>query len=218
MRHIFFLHSNICTIVAFETIKELIEREEDVVVILNRGTKFPFFEGKLEVFDIQYITDEYRKLSSNLIGKFLNYRFHYLPKFDVKAKEIIRNRDFILYTPSYNQFTLRAFLNSPHLIGYYYLEEGSISYVSDSILKRKYYYKLFIKGRLLSALLGVKEYYDFKITPKFKGAICISSYTFPWLEKNKIINNIDQYMLTLDNSSLLFDSIIVTVKQKFAIG
>ena len=75
MNHIFFLHSNICTIVAFNTIKGLIEKEEKVVVILNRGTKFPFFVEKVKTFDIQYITDEYRKSSSNIIGKFLNYRF-----------------------------------------------------------------------------------------------------------------------------------------------
>lgn len=210
MNHIFFLHSNICTIVAFKTIKELIEKDENVVVILNRGTKFPFFMGMVKIFDIQYITDKYRKPSSNIIQKFFNYRFYYLPCFDVKAKEIIGTEEFILYTPSYNQFALRSFFNSPFLRGYYYLEEGTMSYVSENILKSRYYSKLLFKGRLFSFILGVKEYYDYKMTSKFKGVICMSTYAFPWLKEKKIVNRIDEYLANIDYKPLMVDAIVVT--------
>ena len=210
MQHIFFLHSNICTIVAYETIKELIENREKVTIILNRGMKFPFFKGFVRLIDFQYITDEYRNSSRNILHKFLNYRFHYLPQFDKKAKEIIDNKDFVLYTPSYNQFTLRAFFKSSYLKGYYYLEEGTMAYISDDILKRIYYSKLFFRGRLFSGLFGVKEHYDYKITSKFKGAICLSSYAFPWLKKNKRLTTIDEYLLSLDEIPLKVDAIVVT--------
>ena len=210
MNHIYFLHSNICTIVAFKTIKELIEKGDNVVIILNRGTKFPFFEGKVRIFDIQYITDEYRKSSSNVIGKYLNYRFHYLPLFDETAKEIIGEEEFILYAPSYNLFILRYFFNSSYLKGYYYLEEGTLSYTSKKLLLRRYYKKIFLKGRLVSGLLGLREYFDSKVTKKFKGCICLSDQAFQWLSYNKTISTIDDYLYALDEPPLIVDALIVT--------
>ena len=31
------------------------------------------FEGQVRIVDIQYITDEYRKITSNVVTKFFNY-------------------------------------------------------------------------------------------------------------------------------------------------
>jgi hypothetical protein len=210
MKHIFFLHSNTCVITAYQTIKELIKNNEKVIVILNRGTKFPFYNGDVTIFDIQFITDNFRKRSTNFFNKIYNYKFQYLPHFDVIAKEIIGEEQFILYAPSYNQFTLRSFFNSKYLIGYYYIEEGTLSYLSLKSLKRKFYKKMYLKGRFISKVIGLKEYYDYVITNKFRGAICLSTYAFPWLSNNKIINKFDEYLVNLNEKSLDVDALIVT--------
>ena len=59
MKHIFYLHSNICVIAAYDTIERCVNEGNRVVVISNRNTAFSFFRGKIEFHDIQPITDKY---------------------------------------------------------------------------------------------------------------------------------------------------------------
>ena len=85
-----------------------------------------------------------------------------------------------------------------------------MSYMSERILLKRYYKKLFRKGLIFSGLLGVRVFYDYKITKKFKGAICLSLNAFPWLNKNKIINKSDDYFSKQEETPLNVDAFIVT--------
>lgn len=210
MKHIFYLHSNICVIAAFDTIKELVEDGENVVVVSNRRTAFPFFRGRISFFDIQEITDKYRLNTNNVVKKLINYKYKYLPHFTESANTIIGNEDFILYTPSYNLFIIRPYLKSPYLKGYYFIEEGTMTYNTEDFLRKRYYFNRYHRGRILSDLFGVGETLDYKTTKKFKGCIALSNFAFPWCKENKTINGTSNYMSLIDTPPVSADCFIVT--------
>ena len=210
MKHIFYLHSNICVIAAYDTIERCVNEGNRVVVISNRNTAFSFFRGKIEFHDIQPITDKYRGNKKNPIAKLLDYKYNFLPHFDESAKAIINDEDFMLYTPSYNLFIVKPYLTSRHMKGYYFLEEGTMSYMSYDSLKEKYYKRRYLKGRLISGLFGVGESLDFKVTSLFRGCICLSPLAFPWCNEQKIVNSTGGYMEAMNSCPLSFDHFIVS--------
>lgn len=211
MNHIFYLHSNTCVISSFDVIGELLSRNENVIIITERNTKFPFFEGRVKLYDMQKIIDAYRKKTNNLVKLVINYRVTLHPQCKRFAEEIINNEDFIFYTPSYNMYTVKPFLQNKYIRGYYFIEEGFMSYLSEKTLWTHFRNKQIKKGRALMKIVGAGESYDYKVTTLFKGCYGLSKYSFPWCdEQNKFLSQFDGYFSSIPYERVNSDYLITT--------
>lgn len=209
MNHIFYLHSNTCVISAYDIIEDLVSKQETVIIVSERNTKFSFFKGKVLFYDMQKIIDRYRKPSKNFFGKFLNYKKQIIPHCGLYAKEIIDNMDFVFYTPSYNMYSVKPFLLDQHCRGYYFIEEGFMAYLSDDTLRKHYNNRRYKGGRFLLDFVGTGDSYDYYVTNKFKGCYGLTDYSFPWCD-NKVITKFDGYFSNLPYDDIDVNNLITT--------
>lgn len=211
MNHIFYLHSNTCVIATFDIISKLLDdKENNVIIVLERGTKFPFFEGKVSLFDVQKVIDTYRKKTKSLLGTVINYKTSLHPQCKIFAEKVINNTDFVLYTPSYNMYSIKPFLYSKHCMGYYFIEEGFMAYLSEKTLRKHFNNRQYKKGHILMHLVGAGESFDYQVTSNFYGCIGLSEYSFPWCNDNKIITQFDGYFSHLPYEDIDVDYLITT--------
>lgn len=210
MNHIFYLHSNTCVVSSFELISSLVGKNESVIVITERNIKFPFFNDSVKKYDMQAVINKYRKNTNNVLSKVINYRTRLHPHCKQYAEQIINHGDFILYTPSYNMYTIKPFVNSRFCKGYYFIEEGYLSYLSQESLVRNYRIRRYKKGRILMDFVGAGETLDYKRTKKFMGCYGLSEYSFPWCNNNKHIVGFDGYFSNIPYDDINADALIIT--------
>lgn len=211
MNRIIYIHSNILTICCYQTVKECLERGEKVIIITNRGCTFPFFEGRVMVYDFAKIfqgEDKDRLALHNLkaLKDYLRYR-KYLAHLHRVVKNIISNEDFIFYMPSMAMVMTKVFAYHKNCKGYYYVDEGYLAYSSPEILKRYIPDK---KLYFLKTLLGIEVHYHLEITPKFKGTVSITKEAFSWNNKERIVNPIDNYTNEVKGGIPFFNDVIIT--------
>ncbi len=217
MNHIFYLHSNTCVMSSYDMIEKLVKQGESVIVISERKVTFPFFEGKVKKFDMQEVIDKNRRNTSNIVLLLINYKTRLHPQCRIFAEKVINREDFILYTPSYNMYTIKPFVNSRFCLGYYYIEEGFQAYLSQKTLRKNYLDRRYRKGRILMDFVGAGESLDYKVTPKFRGCICLSDFSFPWCNE-KIIAGFDSYFSQVPYEDVEIDNLITTDLLKNEIG
>lgn len=210
MNYIFYLHSNICVISVYKTIENLIKKGESVIIVSERGTKFPIESDRIVIYDVQEVIDSSIKKTSNLVLQILNYKFKVYKKCREFAESIIDKKDFVIYTPSYNMYSVRPFLENEFCKGYYFIEEGVLSYLTSESLHIRYRDRRYKKGRILLDLLGMGEKPDCYITNKFKGCLCLSDYTFPWCKNTKDVTDIASYYANMNFEDIGVNSIIIT--------
>ena len=211
MKHIFYLHSNICAIVSYSIISELVRNNEEVVIVSERKTTFPSFNDKIKIFDVQHVIDTFRKKDQKLIGHVINYKFDLIPQLKKFAKEIIDSQKFILYIPSCNMFTIKHFLKDKNCCGYYFIEEGTLSYLSKGKLKERYFTSKYRQGKILLSLLGMGVAYEFKQSNKFMGCICLSDKGFPWCPgSQKKVVDIKESLSAFEKNTIKTDVVITT--------
>lgn len=210
MKHIFYLHSNICVISSYDTIVSLIDKHEDVVVISERNTLFPQYNDIIMTYDIEEVIDKHRKKTSNPLLQIINYRCDLIPRYKEFAKEVIENEEFVLYIPSFNMYTIRPFLNNKYCKGYYYIEEGTLSYMSVDSLRKKYLKRRYLQGRVLLDLIGAGETLDYKIIKNFKGCIALSAEAFPWCKDKKQLTGLDGYYSNTTTENVNIEHLIIT--------
>lgn len=209
MKHIFSIHSNICAIAIYDTVRHLVEEKKQVIIVSDRNTKFPFFTSSIKFYDIQYITDKYKKNTSNLFCKLVNYAISYLPQYKISARDIINDEEFILYLSSSNYFTMTPYLRSKKCKGYYYIEEGSMSYMPLNLLKKIYYRQLASRQFLLN-IIGSRTRFDYAIDDRYLGCICLSEKAFPWCNDKKIVNTFNGYFFNIQQEEINADYLIIT--------
>ena len=221
MNRIFFIHSNILTICCYQTVKESLERKEKVIIITNRGYTWPFFEGRVMVYDFTAIfkgEDKNREALHSVKAwkdykRYKNYRTHLNKVID----EIVAKEAFIFYLPSMALDMTASFAHNKYCKGYYYVDEGSLSYVSENDLKR------YIPNRFKNAiksLIGIKDHYHYEMSSKFKGTISITNDAFKWnVNKEKIVNSANGFIEVAKQDIPCFDKVILTeyLKQEFDI-
>lgn len=210
MKHIFYLHSNICVIAAYDSIVQLVEKGEPVVVVSERKTRFPLYDDIILTYDIEEIIDRYRKNTSNFLSTFINYRFNLYPRYKEFAKKVIDEEDFLLYIPSYCMYTIMPFLDSRHCRGYYFIEEGTMSFLSGDALRKRYLSRRYRGGRFLLDLTGMKEMPDYNVTDKFMGCIALSEKSFPWCAEKRIVTGMAGYYSNMKQEVADIDYLIIT--------
>lgn len=204
MKHIFYCHSPICIITIYETVKKLSDYNEDIVIILSRGARWLYNIKNIKIVDI---TDEKCFLDVMHIRtpkKVLLAHKKYA-EMDKIASNIVDGKDFLLYIPIIEPFTI-SFIRSKHCLGYYFIEEGILSYSSLQTVRRNRK-KNFL---FLARLIGIRYYNFYTRFPKFKGTIAISNKAFSWnIYKERVVNRIDNVPLLASDSYNICYNIIV---------
>lgn len=197
MRHVFITHSNITSIVIYDTIKQLLERGDSVIVITKRNQAWN------KIGDERVIN-----CSNVIINSYKSIRFPYFYYTLCQWKRRIKKEgDFILYLPtSFDEFCF-SLQKSSRCKQYYYIEEGSLSYTDPCYHfnpgKRNSVYRL-----LLSALGFCQN--SFWIDNRFAGTMALSKRAFAWNKnKIKIVNNSRDYFDKMCRSQPCFDNLFV---------
>lgn len=195
MKHIFVVHSSIANIVQYDIIKSLVSQNEDVLILRDRGHKF------IADFDVESIDISSYKVRSL---KNINY-FAYKLKVKRLVKKLTHN-PFILYTPHSFDEIFMGMIKSKNCFGYYYVEEGDLSYFEinrfDSANDGKN-----VKNNIIKLLGATRRFYY--INNKFKGTIAISERAFPWNTSNKIITQVNEFFNLKCFDTPVFPGIIV---------
>lgn len=210
MNHIFYLHSNTCVISSYDVISQLLSRNERVIIVSERNTKFPFFEGQVALYDMQETIDKYRNNTHNVFLLAINYKTSLMPHCEEVAKSIIDEQDFIFYTPSYNMYSVKPFLNSQYCKGYYFIEEGFMAYLSEETLRKHFRNRRYKQFHFLMDFIGAGESYDYHVTNGFKGCYGLTDYSFPWCTTNKVVTSFDGYFTNLKVDNAGFNFLITT--------
>ena len=186
MKHIFYIHSNICAIIAKSIIDLLLnENKSKIVIILARKTQWMYNKKNITFIDGDIFSDNiqlgFKKINS--INKYIEYK-KFIKEKRSKIYDIFKE-SFYLYTPtSRNLFSFIGFTNI-NCKGYFFIEEGTLSY------RKKQTTILEIIKYTISQILGIKRFYFFYTNNKFKGVYAINSHAFPWCNnKKKVIVNL----------------------------
>ena len=220
MKHVFIQHSNITIISSFNTVKEALDRGDEVIIIMSRKIPYEFFEGRVKVYDFFELFKEDRDKAKGYdgftIGRFIDYIGNfkrYIEHMKETVDTIVENEDFLLYTANNNQPVSEVFLDHKKCVGYYYIEEGTMSYTPWPQLYKITCSKRRKGRRFLYSLFGIKMYYHLEITKKFLGTIGISKEAFDWEEwkdEKHIITDLTSYKEVIKTKILPYDIIIVT--------
>lgn len=181
MLHVFFTHSNITSIVIYDTVNKLLSEGESVVIVTNRGQKWHSISN-------ERIVD----FSNLFIKSLLNtHYFSFLKKVRCKIRQTINKTPFYFYLPTSFDIICQQFQNYKYCKKYFYIEEGTLSYGHGGNYTNHNLYgwlKLYSKK-----LFGLKTK-DFLLGKRFEGTIAISENAFRWNKKERIINTATGYI------------------------
>ena len=214
MLHVYFLHSGITIIAAYDHVKRNLEKGNEVVIVTSRGIKWSFFLNSLQVVNLDELLKgkgedlNLRKASLKTIFKQLkDWKRYQNALREIINDQIVKGRDYIMYLPIY----LDEFVRHPNCKGYYFLEEGVFAYYG-----RKYVTKIARKTfqtrvkRAIFPLFG-EHYYPIDYEGKlFMGSVAISEQAFPWHQKKHIVSDISSYINEVGDKADPYDTIIVT--------
>lgn len=213
MKHIFCLHSNICVIVSLDIIERLIERKEEVVILLSRNCSFNFFGDKIKIYDVHKKYEGSQLFIGSLFSistykQIFKYK-KYLSLLKDDLSEIIGHEKFVFYTPNYATSIAPILGDSKYCEGYYFLEEGTLSYLDKRFLKKRWFS---IKTKIANVIrycFGIKSFFQLTITPKYKGTVALSPKCFPWNNKEKNVTSFDTYLTHTSKSFHPYDNILL---------
>lgn len=214
MLHVYFLHSGITIIAAYDHVKRNLEKGNEVVIVTSRGIKWPFFLNSLQVVNLDELLKgkgedlNLRKASLKTIFKQLkDWKRYQNALREIINDQIVKGRDYIMYLPIY----LDEFVRHPNCKGYYFLEEGVFAYYD-----RKYVTKIARKTfqtrvkRVAFPFFG-EHYFPIDYVGKlFLGSVAISEQAFPWHQNEHIISDITSYIDEVGDIAEPYETIIVT--------
>lgn len=200
------------TICCYQTVKKALTQNEKVIIVTNRRCKWPFFLDKIKLYDFADIflgEDIPRVALHNFRGikDYIRYRL-FLSHLDKVVESIVLEEDFLFYMPSMSLDMTRIFAYNKYCKGYYYVDEGLISYETEDVVNKMFSPKL---KNATKRLFRIEEHCHFEINSTFIGTISISREAFPWnIDKVKIVNSIDDYVLEVESNIPVYDDVIVT--------
>ena len=214
MLHIYFLHSGITIIAAYNHVKQNLKQGNEVVIVTSRGIEWSFFLDSLQVVNLDErlngkVEDlNLRKTTLKTISKQLkDWKLYQNSLRRIINDQIVKSRDYIMYLPIY----LDDFVRHPNCKGYYFLEEGVFAYYD-----RKYLTKIACKTfqtRIKRVVFPLfREHYypiDYEGN-QFLGSVAISEQAFPWHQKEHIVSDITSYIDEVGDKAEPYETIIVT--------
>ena len=186
MLHIFYTHSHITSLVISSYLNHVrFANGERIIVLENRKEKFGNSISNVETIDLYDLfgNSQVVENNKNMRSIITNYSTC------LKIKKFIKNtikEPYLFYTPSYSIIWSNLLVNRKLCKGYYFLEEGILSYTSLEFLYKRY---LNDRKRIIKTLLGVNRGFYLERNSKFKGTIAMYGEAFAWNENNKIVCN-----------------------------
>lgn len=198
MMHIFCLHSNICVITSLSLIEQLLIKNEKIIILSTRGCSFDYFTDKVVVFDLQ---KDFAGMQT-ILGSLLSMKTYstipryklYLIRLKNYLNKIINNEEYFFYTPNFGTSVAPILENNRLCKGYYFLEEGTLSYLDYIWLKEKWFSRKTRFANVIRRLFGLNSFFQLTTTEKFKGTISLSPFCFPWNKNEKIVVSPNTYI------------------------
>ena len=210
MKRIIYIHSNICSITIHRLITEFERKSENVLIITGRGTDWPYRQNseKTKIVKIEDISD--MDVLSIITISSVRELFTASKKYSLIKKianSVIGDEKFVLYVPHLKIPFFQALSRHTLCKGYYFIEEGTMSYLSPNRLKQIFHYSL--SKKIILFLCGIYYDYPYSINNNFKGTIAISDYAFIWNHKNKLLTSVDIDIKT--SSSLYYEKMHIVI-------
>ena len=197
MKHVFILHSNITALCASNYIKHF--SPSNILILTRRGYIWPFEKDLYTIIDISHIEEE-MDISYKSSCTFIDRYRKRVDKEDMLIKQtrlLVNEEDFLLYTPHLDIILARNFIENPFCNGFYYLEEGLMSYTPIKTLKKRYFKQW--RKIVFYYFMGWKFYfYYYSKTNKFLGSIGLTEEAFSWNKKEKIVLKLKQSSEKID--------------------
>ena len=197
MTHIFIIHSNVTALIVNAYIEKILSRAEECLILCTRNYVWPFkYEGvKIEdISELETIMQTSKMSATNVFSRIYNRITVDLYLFS-KAKKIVDDSEFYLYTPHLDIILSRHLISLLTCKGHFFIEEGDLSYGELDVVNS--IFKIPFTRRLLYMLLGIRAFPILGNKGFFKGTLSISEKAFPWNRTNKIIVNIKDLCLEI---------------------
>ena len=198
MKHFFCLHSNICVITSLSLIEKLLSMNEEVIILLTRKCTFDYYKGEVEIYDLQ---NEFAGMQT-MLGSLLSLRTfstifqykRYLAILKEYLNRIINNEEYVFYTPNFGTSVAPILEDNQLCKGYYFLEEGTMSYLEYKWLEEKWFSKKTKIANVVRGLFGIRSFFQLTTTSRFKGTIALSPHCFPWNKKERVVVSSESYI------------------------
>lgn len=179
-KHLFLVLSNITQLVVEAYLNENQDLIDDAIILYPKR-----FKPNTEIYSkyYPYFDDLY---TYNILGKNFIKKQKQVEEIQFFIKSIIGNNTFVLYVPHFYINTLRTVALMKQCVDYKYIEEGTLSYMSEkNILIGMPDVKLSILQKKGVGFSLKSAYPD-----KNKEGITISNLGFPFLKNKKVISSI----------------------------
>lgn len=200
MKHIFYVHSNICIVSIFDTVLKIINESSDKILILqNRGCKWFYYDKRIEIincedFRIGHPLQLRKENLRTIFGALFKYRC-FLKRLKETVEKIINAEPFVIYLPTYNNEIADMFIRNVYCKGYYFIEEGSIDYLPLSFIKKiSCHTKQAVFKKIIFPIIGTRFFFILHQNKKFLGCIALYEEAFSFIKKTHFINKIDSYV------------------------
>lgn len=214
MLNVFFIHSGITAITAYDIVRQKLSNNEDVVILTGRGQKWYFFAESLKVIDFDELMRgkganlNLRNIHiRNILKQIRDWKLFIKNRNQAITECVSKGQNYIAYVPIF----MDALICNTHCKGYYFLEEGQFAYLSKSYIKKitrrtsQAYFKT-----IFFPLFGQRYYpIDFQ-NDKFLGSVAITKEAFPWHQQEHIVSDVTTYINDVNYVVPLYDNIVVT--------
>lgn len=212
MLHIFWIHSHITFLISKEII-EKVALHEEVLVFLSRGYSAPmmFEKDNLQIVSFPWYREQFLSDHNLLIKTDVFKTRRNVVECNALLDNYINGREFFLYVPTSWEYTIGLLLKNKLCKGYYYIEEGSLSYLANgNKLRRNFFFRIVANYIYNLPYMGVLIE-----LPHFLGVYASSSEAFPWYQseiKTVEISPVPNYFSNLKdlNQIVVFDHLVMS--------
>lgn len=215
MLNIFWIHSHITYLLAKEIISKL-DITDNIILFLSRNYTLPenISNKKMKVVNYPWFRENNTGIHNILVKKNIFKTRKNVKACQETANSYIKNREFILYIPTSWEQAVALLMLHPLCKKYFYIEEGSLSYVKEgNKLRQSGLRKIIAKYLYNIPYMGMLE----KL-PNFGGTYATSDNAFEWNKNNKMIISIqkeDEFYSQYShlNNILIFDHLSMSIPE-----
>jgi hypothetical protein len=169
---------------SYSIIDGYIPVEDDVIVLITRNCVIPYpFNRNVHVEAFPWHRSSVDKFLNMLDKRHIMATRRTLVKCRNYIDGIIKDRPFVMYIPTTFEFSIGCFLENKLCRGYFFIEEGGLSYraTPDTGLINNF------KRWISRVVYGIPYNKMLAVMPHFQGVFATNESAFPWCENNRTI-------------------------------
>jgi len=183
MLNIFWIHSHITFLISREIIISRLGKGENIIIFLSRGYQLPilFEKNNIQIVICPWYRENSRKGHNILVKSNILETRKNVKECKGILDSYINDKPFILFAPTSWEYTVALLIKHRYCKGYYYIEEGTLSYMEDgNVMRRNFLIKQISKYIYNLPYLGMLGQLS-----NFIGTYAISEEAFPWNKKRE---------------------------------